>query len=299
LAKPSNLAIEERPMKLTAASLALALAGLAGTAGPARAQEFDHATLDTVLALYVQDGRVDYTALQIGRATLDRYLAEVAAVDADEFAGWPESEQVAYLINAYNAYVLETVIDHYPIQGSGFFKKLTSPNRFGFPENSIRHIDGVFDRIPHKVAGGEMTLDDIEDATLRAKYNEPRIHFALVSTAVSSPPLREEPYRGHRLDEQLDDQGRRFLNDPRLNRFEIERRQVHLSKIFDWFGEEFEVFGTESGYERDRKINGVLNFVSRYLMDRVVEFLQSGDYRVQFESYDWTLNDQAVAASTR
>lgn len=286
-------------MKLTAASLALALSGLAAIAGPVRGQALDHATLDTLLTLYVQDGRVDYTALKIGRETLDRYLDQVAGVEAAEFAGWPQSEQIAYLVNAYNAYVLETVIDHYPIEGSGFFKKLTSPKRFGFPENSIRHIDGVFDGIPHRVAGTEMTLDEIRRGTLHAKYSEPRVHFAFVSAAVSCPPLREEAYRGDRLDEQFDDQGHRFLNDPRLNRFEIERRQVHLSKIFDWYGEDFEQFATESGYSRDRKTNGVLNFVSRYLMDRVVEFLETGDYRVQFESYDWTLNDQAVAASTR
>lgn len=286
-------------MKSIPVALALALAALVGNSAAARAQAFDHATFDSLLALYVQDSRVDYAALQIGRETLDGYLDQLAGVRADEFAGWSEADQLAFLINAYNAYVLETVIDHYPIEGSGFFKKLTSPRRFGFPRNSIRHIDGVFDRIRHEVTGAEMTLDEIEHAALRATYDEPRIHFALARSAVSGPPLREEAYRGDRLDEQLDDQGRRFLNDPRQNRFEIERRRVHLSKIFDWYGEDFETFATESGYERDRKVNGVLNFVSRYLMKRVTEFLETGEYRVEFESYDWTLNDQAVAASIR
>ncbi|UCC82635.1 MAG: DUF547 domain-containing protein [Gemmatimonadota bacterium] len=286
-------------MKSNPVSLVLAVAALGGSGEPARGQAFDHAALDTVLALYVQDSRVDYTALKYGRATLDRYLDRLAAVDADEFAGWPEAEQIAYLINAYNAYVLETVIDNYPIEGSGFFKKLTSPRRFGLPPNSIRHIDGVFNRIRHGAAGAEMTLDEIKRAALGTKYNEPRIHFALVGSAVSGPPLREEAYRGDRLDEQLDEQGRRFLNDPRKNRFEVERRRVYLSKIFDWHGEDFEQFAGESGYERDRKIDGVLNFVSRYLIGRVTEFLESEEYKVQFESYDWTLNDQAVAASIR
>ncbi|UCC71783.1 MAG: DUF547 domain-containing protein [Gemmatimonadota bacterium] len=286
-------------MKSAAVSLVWTLVALAATAQPTCAQGFDHATFDTLLALYVQDGRVDYAALQDERELLDRYLEQVAAVEADEVAGWPEAERIAYLINAYNAYVLVTVIDHYPIGGSSFLKKLTSPNRFGYPANSIRHIDGVFDRLRHRVAGTEMTLDDIEHGTLRANHNEPRVHFALVCAALSCPPLRGEAYRGDRLEEQLDDQGRRFLNDPRQNRFEIERRQVHLSRIFDWYGEDFEEFATETGYGRDRKINGVLSFVSRYLIDRVVDFLESGEYRVQFESYDWTLNDQAVAASTR
>jgi hypothetical protein len=279
--------------------VALALVVLAGTGEPARAQAFDHATLDTVLALYVQDGMVDYTALKYGRETLDRYLGQVAVVLADEFAGWAEAERLAYLINAYNAYVLATIIDHYPIEGSGFFKKLTSPKRFGIPKNSIHHIDGAFDRMRHAVADAQMTLDEIERAAVRVKDGEPRVHFALVRSAVSGPPLREEAYRGDRLDEQLDEQGRRFLNDPRQNRFEVERRRVHLSKIFDWYGEDFEGFASESGYERDRKVNGVLAFVSRYLIGRVSEFIETGEYRVQFESFDWTLNDQAVAASTR
>lgn len=286
-------------MRFSAVFPGLTVAALTAAGSAAVAQDFDHAAFDTVLALYVQDGRVDYAALKVGRQGLDRYLEDVAGVEASEFAAWPQVAQVAYLINAYNAYTLETVIDHYPIEGSSFLKKLTAPKRFGFPGNSIRHIDGVFDGIRHRVAGAEMTLDDIEHGTLRAKYDEPRIHFALVYAALSCPPLREEAYRGDRLDEQLDDQALRFLNDPRLNRFELERGRVYLSKIFDWYGSDFEAYASDSGFAGDRKINGVLNFVSRYLMDRVVAFIERGEYRVQFESYDWTLNDQAVAASAR
>jgi hypothetical protein len=166
-------------MKSAVVPLAVAL-GIICTTRPLRAQRFDHSALDTVLADFVQDGRVDYAALKVGRGVLDRYLSRVAAVTDEEFASWPKGEQLAYLINAYNAYVLETVIDNYPIEGSSFFKKLTSPKRFAFPSNSVRHIDGVFDGIKHRVAGSEMTLDDIEHGTLRSEYNDPRIHFALV-----------------------------------------------------------------------------------------------------------------------
>ncbi|MGD8697742.1 MAG: DUF547 domain-containing protein [Gemmatimonadales bacterium] len=286
-------------MKLCASLLALWLAGLGLAAAPGAAQVFDHAAFDTVLSRFVRDGRVDYAALAIGREALDGYLQEVAAVEGAAFAAWPEEEQIAYLINAYNAYTLKTVVDHYPIKGSSFLKKLTSPKRFGFPSNSIRHIDGVFDGISHTVTGREMTLDDIEHGLLRAEFDEPRIHFALVCAAVSCPPLREEAFKGDRLDEQLDEQGRRFLNDPRLNRFEIERGQVYLSKIFDWFGDDFRGHASEAIYASDAKISGVLTFVTRYLRERTVEFLESADYRVDFLDYDWTLNDQAVAAITQ
>ncbi len=287
-------------MRSKAVLFALTMAATVAASGRAHAQGIEHAVFDTVLAHFVQDGRVDYAALQIGRAGLDAYLDQVAAVKTDEFESWSEADQIAYLINAYNAYVLVTIIDNYPIKAAGFFKKLTSPKLFAFPGNSIRQIDGVFDRMPHRVAGVEMTLDDIEHATLRSRYNEPRIHFALVCAAVSCPPLRGQAFRGERLNEQLDGQGRIFVNDPRLNRFETERGEVYLSKIFEWFGDDFRQFATDTGeYTRDEAVNGVLTFVSRYLVDRVVDFLEAGEYKVDFLSYDWTLNDQAVAAATQ
>jgi len=286
-------------MKLCGGFLALWLAGTCFTAVPGAAQGFDHAAFDTVLSRFVRDGRVDYAALAVGRETLDAYLEQVAAVELAAFAAWSEDDQIAYLINAYNAYTLETVVDHYPIKGSSFFKKLTSPKRFAFPANSIRHIDGVFDGITHTVMGRGMTLDDIVDGLVRAEYDERRVHFALACAALSCPPLREEAYRGARLDEQLDDQGRLFLSDPRLNRFESERGHVYLSKIFDWYGDDFRDYADESIYASDAKIGGVLTFVTRYLRQRTVEFLESAEYRVEFLSFDWTLNDQAVAAATQ
>lgn len=278
--------------------IATVLMALACPLASARAQEPDQVVFDSVLTRFVRDGWVDYAALKADREQLDRYLTGLAEVTEEKFGGWSEAERVAYLINAYNAYTLETVIDHYPIRGSGFFEKLIKPKRFAFPANSIRHIDGVFDGITHRVAGREMTLDDIEHSHLRAEYDEPRIHFALVCAAVSCPALRREAYRGERLEEQLDDQGRRFLNDPRLNRFDLEGGEVHLSRIFDWFGEDFRSYaGAGIAYQGDESVNGVLGFVTRYLPTRVVDFLEGADYEVDFLDYDWTLNDQAVAAT--
>ena len=260
-----------------------------------RGQSFDHSLYDSVLAAHVRGGQVDYAALAVDRGSLDRYVERLGSVAADEFAGWSEPDRIAYLINAYNAVMLKIVIDHYPIEPAGFF----TLKRHAYPNNSVRQIEGVFDGIRHTVAGGALTLDDIEHARLRANYSEPRIHFALVCAAASCPPLRGEAYTGQRLDAQLDDQGQAFMNDPRVNRVDREGGVVYLSKIFDWFGEDFAVFAPDTGYHGAEATRGVLAFVSRYLPGSDARYLRDGDYEVEFLDYDWTLNDLALEAASR
>lgn len=261
--------------------------------GGLSAQDFDHSALDSVLARYVHAGRVDYAALKANRERLDRYLERLGDVQPATFASWSEADRIAFLINAYNAYTLQIIINHYPISGGGLLKRIFHP------DNSIRQISGAFDGIRHRVAGQELTLDDIEHERLRQDYREPRIHAALVCAALSCPPLRREAYHGDRLDRQLEDQMRRFLTDPRLNRFEPARARVHLSKIFDWYGEDFTSYAPTSGYRGDEELRGVLAFAARYVPPPIASFLEDGEYTVEFLDYDWTLNDQAVAASSR
>lgn len=282
-------------MRSPASIVAVALVSVAAAGTDLRGQSFDHSVYDSVLAAYVQDGQVDYARLKTERGALDRYVEQLGSVEADEFAGWEEAERVAYLINAYNAVMLKIVIDHYPIEPAGFF----TARRYLYPNNSVRQIDGVFDGIRHTVAGEPMTLDDIEHARLRADYSEPRVHFALVCAAESCPPLRDEAYVGARLDAQLDDQGDAFVNDPRRNRVDRDDGVVYLSKIFDWFGEDFADFAPESGYRGTEATRGVLAFVSRYLPEADAEYLREGDYEVEFLDYDWTLNDWALEAASR
>jgi hypothetical protein len=230
----------------------------------------------------------------VGRAALDGYLARVGAVSAEEYSAWPRAEQIAYLLNAYNAYALETIIDHYPIEPS-ILSRVIAPGRLFQPANSIQQIPGALGGIAHRVAGVEPTLSQIADELLRS-FGEPRVHFALAPAALSAPPLRGEAYVGARLEEQLDDQVRRFLNDPRHNRFEVERGRVRFSKIFEWHGEDFRPFAAGAPLRGNEAAAGALAFAARYLPTRVATFLASGALRVDFLDYDWTLNDQAVAA---
>src|SRR4029434_9265868 len=132
-------------------------------------------------------------------------------------------QRIAFWINAYNAFTLRLILDHYPI---------ASIRRIGWlPGAAFRERF-----IPMQGLKGEtISLDDIENGTLRSAFREPRIHFALVCAARSCPPLRREAYRGADLDRQLDDQARIFLRDATKNRVDAATRTLYLSSIFKWF----------------------------------------------------------------
>jgi hypothetical protein len=228
-----------------------------------------------VLDEYVNDeGWVDYQALKQNRQKLDAFNATLAAVSPARYQGWSETEQIAFWLNAYNSLTLEAIIDNYPT-------------------DSIRDIPGVWKRLQFTVVGQDMTLDEIEHATLRKVYNEPRIHMALVCASISCPKLRDEPYTGEQLDAQLDDQTREFLSHPRNFKIDRQAGTVYLSSIFKWFGEDWEK--TYGGNEKFSKFNdkegAVLNFVSQYLNESDRQYLQQGDYPIDYLDYDWSLNE--------
>lgn len=240
---------------------------------PVRAQSFDHAAFDGVLRAHVVHGGVDYKALQADRGALDVYVARLGTVSEQAFRKWARAEQVAFLINAYNAIVMQQVIDDYPIARS------PNPAALVRPANSVWQIDGFFNQLKHRLLGSELTLDAIEHEWLRAKLKEPRIHFALVCAARSCPPLRAEAYRGNRLEQQLDDQARSFLNDRERNRFGSD--DADLSEIFKWFGDDF-------GGEK-----GLRTYLGKYLNPELAKRVKDGSYKIRYVEYDWTLNDVA------
>jgi hypothetical protein len=245
-------------------------------AGPAAAQGLDHSALDAVLRRNVAADGVRYAALAADRGGLDQYLARVGAVTDSAYRSWPRSEQLAYLINSYNAIVLRQVLDAYPI------KRSLAPAALVRPANSVWQIAGFFGGTRHNVAGQRLTLDDIEHKLLRATLKEPRIHAALVCAAVSCPPLRAEAYRADRIEAQLDDQMRRFLADPKRNRVDRARGEVRLSEIFKWFAEDF------------GGADGIIPFVARYMDAPTRAWLNAGRVRVTYFDYDWNLNDASA-----
>ena len=230
---------------------------------------------------------VDYRALRQNRHSLDEFSRRVGRLKPETYAAWGRNEKIAFWINVYNGLTLLAIIDNYPIRAS-FLGSLM------YPKNSIRQISGVWDSLQFTVKGEEVTLDHIEHNVLRQKFDEPRIHMALVCAAKSCPALRQEPYSGSRLDEQLDAQTRRFLSNSLKFRIDRTEKVVFLSRIFDWFGKDFvDRYGTDQAFKGHKEaLRAALNFIESYLTQSDRSFLKDTDFEISFLEYNWSLNEQ-------
>ncbi len=229
--------------------------------------DHEHAAWTAILARWVRNGEVAYAALERdGRSQLEGYLAGLSGACADDYQTWSRAQRLAFWINAYNAFTVKLILDHYPV---------TSIRKIGWlPGAAFRQ---AFIPMPG-LKGRLVSLDDIEHRTLRSDFREPRIHFALVCASRSCPALRSEAYRASDLERQLDDQARTFLADPSKNRFDAAANTLRLSAIFDWFRADFEaVAGTLPAY------------VTRYVSDPRTG---AAGVRIEFLDYDWSLNEQ-------
>ncbi len=252
----------------TAASFATALAGYAVT-----------------LRRYVNEqGLVNYQALQADRAQLDAFAANAGALDASVYASWPETEKIAFLVNAYNALTLEAILANYPIKSS-----LAGTLA---PKNSIRQIPGVWDKLEFQLLGKPATLDVIEHQMLRKQFNEPRIHLALVCASIGCPTLRNEPYEAARLNEQLDDQTRKLLADASKFKLDRQARIVHLSPLFKWYGGDFvKRYAAQQPAGHSDAERAVLNYFGSLLALADREWLSREAYEIKYLDYDWSLNE--------
>jgi hypothetical protein len=219
---------------------------------------------------------VRYDGFARDRAALKSYLDRLSAVTRQEFDGWTKPQQLAFLINAYNAFTVEKILTRWP--------KLKSIRNFGsFIGNPWK--DSFF-----ILLGKPMTLDGIEHDTIRAPgaYDDPRIHFAVNCASIGCPLLREEAYLAARLDAQLDEQTARFLSDRSRNRYDPAAGKLQVSKIFDWYGKDFS--RGWKGYD------SVPQFLAGHA-DRLAdapehrEHIRGGKVPVVFLEYDWSLNE--------
>ncbi len=255
----------------------------------AREEAFPYEGYAAVLKARVDDeGMVNYRELKASRRRLDLFVGLLGDLDKEVYEEWTDEQKIAFWINAYNALTLRVIIDHYPIKKGGLLAGLR------FPKNSIRQIPGVWDQIKFTVMGEKMTLEEIEHETLRKDFDEPRIHMALVCAAMGCPPLLNEPYVAVRLEEQFTGRAEKFFSNPKKFRIDRRRREVHLSPIFKWFGEDFEkTYGTDVGFRgHDKTERAVLSFIARYLDEDDARYLRTAEYDIEWLDYDWSLNEQ-------
>jgi len=232
-----------------------------------------HEAWDGILREHVGDeGWVDYEGLRReSLGELDAYLRMIGAVD---FKKLDRDEQIALWRNAYNALCIRILIDQ------GLPDTVPRRSFLGIGTN-------IFKIEKYRIAGRKRSLDDIEHGILRKRYDEPRIHAALVCGASSCPRLRPEAYTAAKLDRQLDEECRRWIREGRdlkgrrKNRLDREKKTFYASMIFSWFRKDFG--GTEEG---------VLEFVRRFADEEDAAFLRrhAGEVRVSYLDYDWSLN---------
>lgn len=251
---------------------------------PSGAQdEAFHAPFEALLDLYVRDGFVYYPALRADGARLDRYLASLDVPPA-VYERWSRPRQMAFWINAYNAFVLRTVIDHYPIRGRAE----------AYPSNSVRQIPGAFDRLRHRAAGRSVTLDEIEYMILPT-FEDPRVYFALGRGAVGSPRLRSEAFTAGRLEQQLADATREIATTPQHIRIDPAADQLLVTPVIGWHEAEF---GRAFGSARDGPFasrspveRAIIALIEPHLLPREREFLRRNTFGVRYLPFDWRLND--------
>lgn len=261
-----------------------------GQAQETKEQGFDFSDYDSVLKTFVNEkAMVDYRKLKAQREKLDAFAAAMGKLTSDNYDKWSEKDKIAFWLNAYNALTLKAIIDNYPIKSSFFRSRI-------YPKNSIRQIPGVWEKIKFEVRTS-VTLNQIEHEILRVKFDEPRIHMAMVCAAMGCPPLRNEPYVGDKLDEQLDDQTRRFLGNSAKFKIDRSKNILYLSTIFKWFSGDFvKKYGLGKNIgKHDKKESAVLNFVANYLTDAQKDYVLAGKFKIKYPKYDWSLNEQRAA----
>ncbi|MCZ6675232.1 MAG: DUF547 domain-containing protein [Verrucomicrobia bacterium] len=261
---------------------------LVQASGFATTFDHSHAAWDQVVKTHVRGSLVDYRALSADATILDGYLEQLNSVPRSQVDAWSREEQLAFWINAYNAFTVKAILNHYPIE-SWTFKGLF------VPRNSIIQISGVWKKLEWKVAGQSLTLDHIEHGLIRPNFKEPRIHFSIVCASIGCPNLRPEAFTAEKLETQLDEQTRsHLLNVEKGIKLDFEKEKVCVSQLFSWFWEDF-VVEPPAGFQvsgRSDKTRAALYFISHYFKDsRVRDLLKAETTDFDYLSYDWSLND--------
>ncbi len=221
-----------------------------------------HQPWDTLLKAHVDSvGKVNYEGFIRDSVQLNSYL-NILSNGFPNAENWTENERMAYWINAYNAFTVQLIIRNYPLES---IKDIGSTVAIPF-------INSVWDIAFFSVENQNLTLNNIEHSILRKEFNEPRIHFAINCASKSCPPLRTEAYTAEKLETQLKEQAILFINHLDYN--QITEDEIVVSKIFFWFGGDFEKQGT------------LIDYLNKFSTIKI-----SKDASVDFLDYNWLLNE--------
>ncbi len=222
-----------------------------------------HEIWNTLLKKHVtKDGKVNYVGFKKDITALNTYLKLLSDNPPHE-AKWTKNEQMAYWINAYNAFTVKLIIDYYPIKS---IKDIGSLIKIPF-------VNTPWDIKFITIGNEKMDLNNIEHGQLRKKFNDPRIHFALVCASKSCPMLLNEAYISSTLDEQLTQQAKSFLKDKSRNN--ISENSLELSKIFDWYSMDF-----------TSKNISIVDYLNKYAPVKI-----NNNAKITYLEYSWDLNE--------
>ena len=221
----------------------------------------DHKLWDELLKKYINnEGFVDYKGMISEKPKLEAYL-DILSNNAPNDS-WSKNEKLAYWINVYNAFTVKLIVDNYPLES---IKDLN-------PSISLPTVNTIWAKDWFKIGGEDFSLDRVEHKILRKDFEEPRIHFAVNCASYSCPVLRPEAFTAAKVDQQLEEQAISFINDPKRN--QITKDRVDISKIFSWFGGDFNNGQT------------LIQFLNKYSKVKINE-----NAKAKFMDYGWSLND--------
>ncbi|UCD15237.1 MAG: DUF547 domain-containing protein [Candidatus Omnitrophota bacterium] len=233
----------------------------------------EHNLFTGILRDYVtDDGLVNYKGLYKDER-LNVYIEQLTRTDPRKFGS--RNDQLAFWINAYNAYTLKIICDNYPLNS------INDLHAGGLIIGTVFKTT-IWDKKLVAINNEKTTLNTIEHKIIRPEFKDPRIHFALVCAAKGCPPLRNEAYRGAKLDDQLNDQGKIFLADVENNFFDTRTNEAFLSSIFSWYARDF-------GTDKEAR----LKFIAQFLPESVANNIRDdpGRWRIRYKKYDWSLNE--------
>lgn len=276
-------------MRLLKALGMIVLLMLASFTASGAAFDHQHREWASLLATHVKvaaDGTsssVDYRGMATDRNRLAAYLKTLSAVPESDYKAWSKPQRLAFLINAYNAWTIELILSKYPDLKS--IKDLGSILQSPWKKKFIPQF------------GQQRTLDDIEHGMIRAPgvFDEPRIHAAVVCASIGCPMIPAEAFTADKLEAQLEDGMRRFLKDASRNRFNASSGKLQVSKIFDWYGKDY-----EKGHQGFDSLKSTFARYAEQLATsaEAQQRVRRGDYTLEFLDYDWRLNDVAHGSSS-